>query len=403
MKWLAAFLLLAIMATAAVVEVKDWLGFPISNATVCVEKVCVTTNKSGVAEVSQGWAEVYIDGVLAWRTYATGREVALIRPLEVKTYPLKADGRLVVKMVKFLNGTYRDVGLRFNDSSFPVGNVNYEVEIKLDRVDSYVVNATIKATLFNLEIDLEKVGIVRRCDIKIEEPVRELLWRERRWVGTATFYLIAGGPPAVARTDVVLPNGTSYSFVFNPADYCQKSLHVNATRLTVMPVDSFGVVRYDWSISVAGRTFKGVAQLWVLSGLEYRLQVYTSHMERNLVYTPTRPVEVLYINLTNAYLELSYSQPPRRVYIFGNQTVVDYMPKRVELPPGLYRVVIDFGSDNVTYLVELKPGEVVHISATPPPPQGHGVTPYIPIAVALAAVAITTLLRRLQARGPSRS
>ncbi|MFN3803951.1 MAG: hypothetical protein ACK4SY_02740 [Pyrobaculum sp.] len=402
MKWLAAFLLLATIATAAVVEVKDWLGFPISNATICVERVCVVTNKSGVAEVPQGWMEVYINGVLAWRTYAAGREVALIHPLEVKIYPLEADGRLVVKMVKFLNGTYRDVELRFNDSGFPVGNVNYEVEIKLERVDGRVVNATVKTTLFNLEVDLEKAGVVRRCDVKIAEPVRAVLWGERRWVGNATFYLIAGDPPAVAYTDVVLPNGTSYSFVFNPADYCQKTLHVNATRLTVILLDSFGVVRYDWTISAAGRRFKGVAQLWVLSGLEYLL-LYTNHVERRLVYTPVRPVETLYINLTNAYLELSYSRPPRRVYISGNHTVVDYMPKRVELPPGLYHVVVDFGSGNVTYLVELKPGEVVHISATPPHPQGHGVTPYIPIAVALAAAAIATLLRRLQARGLSHS
>lgn len=95
--------------------------------------MCKTVN--GTAEVSPGWVEVYIGEILVWRSYVTDHTVVIVRPLEIVTHLLKVSGYILIKNVKFLNGTYRDVYLEFinNTVDFSVGNINYPVEIRTSK------------------------------------------------------------------------------------------------------------------------------------------------------------------------------------------------------------------------------------------------------------------------------
>ena len=123
--------------------------------------------------------------------------------------------------------------------------------------------------------------------------------------------------------------------------------------------------------------------------------------------------ETLIVNIANSYLVLNSLQPPARVYIVGNSSVVDRMPRRVELPPGKYAVVVDIGGRNVTYTVTLRPGQVLQLTvglSTAPQQKTNTEMTYVFVGVVATAVAATALLaikatrRRPQlTRAPSRS
>jgi len=135
MKLVALLLLMSIMTLGALVEVRDGLGFPIPNATVCAPNGCSQTNATGAAETPLGVAvEIYVKGVLVWRTYTTGHDVVTVRYLEaLPIQPIEASGYVVFKMVKLINGTYRDVKVEFRKNNLseplPVGGINYQLEI----------------------------------------------------------------------------------------------------------------------------------------------------------------------------------------------------------------------------------------------------------------------------------
>jgi hypothetical protein len=109
MKPAILLLLTSMIALAAILEVRDGLGFPIPNATVCVPNRCVKTNATGIAEVPLGVAvEIYVDDMLVWKTYSTGHDIVTIHRLEtLPIQPAEASRYVIVKMVKFLNGTYK--------------------------------------------------------------------------------------------------------------------------------------------------------------------------------------------------------------------------------------------------------------------------------------------------------
>jgi hypothetical protein len=125
------------------------------------------------------------------------------------------------------------------------------------------------------------------------------------------------------------------------------------------------------------------------------------------------PSETLIVNVENSYLVFNYLQPQARVYILGNYSVVDRMPRRVELPPGNYAVVVDIGGKNVTYTVTLRPGQVLQLTvglSTAPQQKTNTEMTYVFVGAVATAVAATALLaikatrRRPQlARAPSRS
>jgi len=432
MRLATLLLLMSIMVLGAVVEVRDGLGFPIPNATACTPNGCVQTNATGVAEIPLGVAvEIYVKGMLVWKTYTTGRDVVTVHYVEtLPIQPVEASGYVVVKMVKMLNGTYRDVKmeLRKNNLSepLPVGGINYQLEIYITEVGDYKLpDATlIKTDLWNPIVDLEAVGLVKTCQITLAPPIAAAaIYADDRVAvrgsGNLTLYLITGLTyRAVADTEMLLPNGTRYRTVFQPQNYCGRLYAVNATRLTIRAVDSFGAVRNDWSIKIAGNTYRGQAELWVLPGAVYTVEVDAGFAKREASIAAKYPSETLIIAVENAYLILNYRQPPAKVYILGNYSVVDRMPRRVELPPGQYTVVADMGGRNVTYTVTLKPGQVVQLTVELPatattvtaaPPQGSEMT-YVFVGVVAVIAAVAALLalkatrRRLpQARVQSRS
>jgi hypothetical protein len=235
-----------------------------------------------------------------------------------------------------------------------------------------------------------------------------------RGTGELAVYIIKGlNYSAVVDTEVLLPNGTSYTTVFQPRDYCGRRYAVNATRLTIRAVDSFGAVRDDWLIKAAGRIYRGQAELWVLPGVVYKVEIDAGFTKKDVSIATRYPSETLIVNVENSYLVLNYLQPPARVYILGNYSVVDRMPRRVELPPGKYTVVVDIGGRNVTYTVTLRPGQVLQLTvglSTAPQQETNTEMTYVFVGVVATAVAATALLaikatrRRPQlTRAPSRS
>jgi hypothetical protein len=430
MKLVALLLLMSIITLGALVEVRDDLGFPIPNATVCAPSGCFQTNATGAAETPLGVAvEIYVKGVLVWRTYTTGHDVVTVRYLEaLPIQPVEASGYVVVKMVKLINGTYRDVKVEFRKNNLseplPVGGINYQLEIYITEVGDYKLpNATlIKTDLWDPAVDLETVGLVKTCQITLAPPIAAVvIYADGRVAavgsGDLTFYLVTGlSYRATADTEILLPNGTRYRTAFQPRSYCGRLYAVNATKLTIRAVDSFGVVRNDWAIKIAGNTYRGQAELWVLPGEVYRMEVDAGFARREAAVATKYPSETLIVAIENAYLVLNYRQPPAKVYILGNYSVVDRMPRRVELPPGQYTVVADMGGRNVTYTVTLKPGQVTQLTVEPPataatttaaPPQGMthvfvGVTAVIIATAALLALRATRR-RPPQAHAQSRS
>ncbi len=111
MKPAILLLLTSMIALAATLEVRDGLGFPIPNVTVSVPNGCVKTNATGVAEIPPGVAvEIYLNDMLVGKTYSTGHDIVTINRLEaLSIQPTEASGYVIVKMVKFLNGTYGDL------------------------------------------------------------------------------------------------------------------------------------------------------------------------------------------------------------------------------------------------------------------------------------------------------
>jgi len=430
MKLAALLLLMSIMTLGALVEVRDAFGFPIPNATVCVPNGCVKTNATGIAEIPLGVAvEIYLNDMLVGKTYSTGHDIITINRLEaLSIQPTEASGFVIVKMVKFLNGTYGDLKIEFRNNNLsrplPVGIINYHLEIYITEVGNYrLPNATLlKTELWNPVVNLEAAGLVTSCRIILALPITSAVLyvnghAAARGAGNLTTYLIKGlNYSAVVNTEVLLPNGTSYTTVFQPQDYCGRLYAVNATKLTIRAVDSFGVVRNDWAIKIAGNTYRGQAELWVLLGEVYRMEVDAGFARREAAVATKYPSETLIVAIENAYLVLNYRQPPAKVYILGNYSVVDRMPRRVELPPGQYTVVADMGGRNVTYTVTLKPGQVTQLTVEPPataatttaePPQGMthifvGVTAVIIATAALLALRATRR-RPPQAHDQSRS
>ncbi len=432
MRLVTLLLLTSIMALGAVVEVRDGLGFPIPNATVCAPNGCVQTNATGIAETPLGVAvEIYVRDMLVWRTYTTGHDVVTVHYLEtLPIQPVEASGYIVVKMVKLINGTYRDIKieLRKNNLSepLPVGGINYQLEIYITEVGDYkLLNTTlIKTDLWNPAVDLEAAGLVKTCQIMLAPPVATAaIYADGRVAARGsrnlTLYLITGlNYRAVADTEILLPNGTRYRTVFQPQNHCGRLYVVNATRLTIRAVDSFGAVRNDWAIKIAGNTYRGQSELWILPGEVYTVEVDAGFAKREAAIATKYHSETLIISIENAYLVLNYRQPPTKVYILGNYSVIDRMPRRVELPPGQYTVVADMGGRNVTYTVMLKPRQVTQLTVEPPataitataaPPQGTDTT-YVfvgVIAVIIAAAALLVLKatrrRPPQAHAQSRS
>ena len=433
MKLIIYTLLIITLVAGAVVEVRDGLGFPVANATVCVSGQCVITNATGFAEVPQGEVEIYVEGILVWRTHATGHEVATIYKLEtLDIEPLNAGGVLTLKMVKLINGTYRDVEIQFFNNTLskavPVGNINYPVEIYILQLQDHHLKtpAVVKTTLWNTKIDLKSLGLVEVCRISTHPPIRQVYIYVNQTltaVGEAalTAYLIPGlSYRGVAETYALTPNGSSYAVEFNPLEYCNKSLVVNATHLVVRAVDSFSTVRRDWKIKVAGNTYSGEADLWVLQGVPYTITVEAGFSNKSLTIIANKSSDYILVTIENAYLDLAYTQPPRKVYIYGNYTVIATMPRRVELPPGVYTVVADFVNRNETYTVVLKAGEtkqlVVGQKVTTSQNRETGtsgemgastyafISVIVAIVLAAAAAALrATPRRRQQGRGQSRS
>lgn len=428
MKLVALLLLMSIMTLGALVEVRDAFGFPIPNATVCVPNGCVKTNATGIAEIPLGVAvEIYLNDMLVGKTYSTGHDIVTINSLEaLSIQPTEASGYVIVKMVKFLNGTYGDLKIEFRNNnlsrSLPVGSINYHLEIYITEVGNYrLPNATLlKTELWNPIVDLEAAGLVTSCRIILAPPITSVVLyvnghAATRGAGNLTTYLIKGlNYSAVVYTEVLLPNGTSYTTVFQPQDYCGRLYAVNATRLTIRVVDSFGAVRDDWLIKAAGRTYRGQAELWALPGVVYKVEIDAGFTKKDVSIATRYPSETLIVNIENSYLVLNYLQPPARVYILGNYSVVDRMPRRVELPPGKYTVVVDVGGRNVTYTVTLRPGEVlqltVGLSTSPQQQKTNTDMTYVFVGVIATAIAATALLaikatrRRPQlTRAPSRS
>ncbi|WP_333638973.1 hypothetical protein [Pyrobaculum aerophilum] len=366
---LIGLVLLSIIAVGATIEVRTSLGFSVANATVCVASQCVTTNATGHAEVAHtGPAEVYIDGILAWKTYATGHDIVTVTYLQsLEAKPLAISGKLVVKMVKLVNGTYVDLEIPFAENALarklPVGNINYQLEVYILRIGDYILGKPVKVstTLWEPKVDLTALGLVKMCQIKGIPPVTAITLNATHMGRDITAYLITGlNYTGVADTDIRLPNGSRYRLQFKLAEFCNKTLGVNATRLVIRAVDSFGAVRTDWTIAVAGGTYRGQAELWVLPGVVYTVTVDAGFTKKTITVTTRQPSEALIVEVENAYLLLEYQQPPKRV-IIGNYTLAEAAPRRIELPPGNYTVIADIGGRNFTYTVTLKPGQALRL------------------------------------------
>ena len=396
MRYIALVLLLPLaVAGAAIIDVRDALGYPVQNATVCVEGLCKYTNATGLVEVPTGPVEIYVDGVLVWRTYAEGHVVATIyRVGEVAISPLPADGYVDI-WVKLLNGSYARLRINFRNNTLereiPVGNVNYPAEIHIVSVAGRAVNTTVKTSLWELGADLAALGIVKKCTISAREPVKAIyVYNGTNLIAvgqnvtlftfnTAAYY-------AVVETDVVAPNGTRYRWRIDVAKHCGGDVTPNASRLVVTAVDSAGAVRYDWAIRIANESFRGRAELWVLPNATYTVEVDAVHTKRSVSVHVSRAVEEVTVSVPTAYVEFRYQQPARWVYIIGNYTAREAMPRRVELPPGVYKVVVDLGGVNVTYTVSLRPGEVVTLTVERPPSSNETAQSYEGLSAATYAL-----------------
>jgi len=375
-RYTALLLLLTLAAAwAAIVDVRDALGYPVQNATVCVEGLCKHTNATGLAEVPTGPVEIYVDGILAWRTYAEGHVIATIyRVGEVAISPLSADGYVDI-WVKLLNGSYTRLRINFRNNTLereiPIGNVNYPAEIYIVSVAGRTVNITVKTSLWELGADLVALGVVERCVISTREPARAIYVYDGTNIvavgRNVTFYMFnTTAYYAVVETDVVMPNGTRYRWRIDVAKHCGDEIMPNATKLIITVVDSTGATRYDWTIRIANESFRGRAELWVLPNATYTIDVDAVHTKKSASVHVSRTVEEVTISVPTAYIEFRYQQPARWVYIIGNYTTKEAMPRRVEVPPGVYKVVVDLGGVNVTYTVALRPGEVVTLTVERP-------------------------------------
>lgn len=111
MKQTIYIIFLATTALAALIEVRNDLGYPIPIATVCAAGRCIATNATGAAEVPTGsQVEIYLNNLLVWKTCSTGYDVATVKYIDALDIgPLPAVGVLVVKMAKLANGTYTDL------------------------------------------------------------------------------------------------------------------------------------------------------------------------------------------------------------------------------------------------------------------------------------------------------
>ncbi|MGC9050560.1 hypothetical protein [Pyrobaculum sp.] len=427
-------ILLAAMALAAFIEVRNDLGYPIPNATVCAAGRCAATNATGVAEVPTGsQVEIYLGNLLVWKTYATGHDVATVKYIDTLDIgPLPASGVLVVKMAKLANGTYTDLEIPFTNNtlalSIPVGNINYQLEIYITKVEKYILEKPlhVKTTIWQPQVDLVKLGLVKTCIFRARPPVTEVaIYSGRTPVAAGAEEVVTYMLPMVnytgaAATEVRTPTGEPYRYVFNPWSLCNSTIVVNATRLVIRAVDSFGAVRNDWAVVVAGQVYKGQAELWVLPGVPYTVTVDAGFAKKTFTVAASHPSEALIVTVENAYLVITYQQPARRVYIIGNYTTSATMPRRVELPPGTYTVVADMGDRNLTYTVTLAPGQTAQLAIGQPPaagavtqtPASGGGGPalyaFLAVAAVMAAAALYIVVkgtprRRRLARGRSRS
>ncbi|ABL88790.1 conserved hypothetical protein [Pyrobaculum islandicum DSM 4184] len=420
-------LLASILALGAIVEIRDSLGFPVVNATVCYLDYCTLTNSSGVAKVPQGLPiEIYIGDLLVWKTYATGYDLVTIRYIHyLDILPINTSGFIVIKMAKLRNGTYADIKIPYAENKLthplPVGNINYPVEVYITDIGGVELpNASIvKRTVWDLSIDLESIGLVARCRISAKPPAtRILIYQGNRTLTSGivnvTVFLTKGATYlGVVETQVILPNGTAYKAKFHPGDYCGRIITINATRLVVRAIDSFGVLRTDWTIYIAGRAFKGQAELWVLPHVVYSVAVDAGFTKKNVTLVASHPSETYIIVVENAYILFNYQQAVDRVYIVGNYTLVAQMPRRAELPPGTYKIYTEVGGRNVTYAITLRPGEIAHLTiglTKPQTQQEKTPTLYMFIGVVFLMVVIALLVvlketrRRLpQGRGQSHS
>ncbi|MEZ0318716.1 MAG: hypothetical protein ABWK05_01805 [Pyrobaculum sp.] len=406
MKWTTILVVLPTLVLAAWVDVKNSLGYPLPNATVCTPSVCVKTNASGMAHLPDGPIEIYIDGILTWKATASENTTVLITFLDdVPIKPLPADGVVELKIVKLENGTYRNIQISFSNNKLtrviPVGNINYPVEIYIKNLEGEQVNFTVRTFLWELEVDLEKAGILKKCEIAAYQPVSNVeIIHGNTPIATGrhvNFYLIRGvNYTGIAETEIVAPNGSLYAARFRPEEYCGRTLLINASRVTIRVVDSFGAVRSDWVIVMANKTYRGEAQFWALLNTPYEVYVDAVHTKKRFVFSPTHPAEMLIVNIPTSYIVLSYQQPPRHVYIYGNYTYAEPMPRRVEVPPGAYQVIVDWGGVNTTYVVEVRPGEVKQLVVTPPPlPKGDsGQVNLLPILAAFGVIVVVYILRK---------
>ena len=118
------------------------------------------------------------------------------------------------------------------------------------------------------------------------------------------------------------------------------------------------------------------------------VEVDAVHTKRSVSVHVSRAVEEVTISVPTAYVEFRYQQPARWVYIIGNYTAREAMPRRVELPPGVYKVVVDLGGVNVTYTVSLRPGEVVTLTVERPPSSNETAQSYEGLSAATYALLV---------------
>ncbi|MEM4794237.1 MAG: hypothetical protein QXU58_04675 [Pyrobaculum sp.] len=419
MRWIFLTMLLTMLLLASVIKVVDNLGFPIQGAAVCTPTMCVYTNATGEAVVLDAPVEIYIEGLLVWRSSTVDNftTVVLYKIDQLEIVPLSASGELILKFVKTINNTYSDIKFKFFNNKIEkplyIG-INYPVEIYIQKIGRYIFNTTIKTQLWSLEVDLTKLGLVAACRYTYTEPVARVSIVTNGSVADSSsgwFYLIKGVEYiGLASTNAVLPNGSRYIVSFNPVAVCNKTIDINSSRVVISLEDSFGVVRNDWTLRVADNTYRGVAEFWAVVGYSYDVYIDAGFVKKNISITPRRATEKIIINVENAYLVLNYRAPVSKIYVVGNYTVVDKSPRRIELPPGLYQVVIEAGGRNRTYIVELRPGEIIRLTVGEEEGGGTSSATYAFVAVVatiisvVSALAITeTLRRRRLRRGQSRS
>lgn len=188
--------------------------------------------------------------------------------------------------------------------------------------------------------------------------------------GEITLYMVPmANYTGAAVTEIRAPTGEPYRYIFNPWTLCNKTITVNATRLVIRAVDSFGTVRTDWAVAIAGQVYGGHTP-----GVPYNVTVDAGFAKKILSIAASHPSEALVVTIENAYIVITYQQPTRGVHIIGNCTTSATMPRRVELPSGTYTVVADLGDRNLTYTITLTPGQTAELVIGQPPrhPRRHG-------------------------------